>query len=129
MLTEHLLTLRDILPSGTTTHEFVLPFDRRRVQVRDIIVERVRLEHDARRDAGPGLAPPPCPASAAERALSDRPEPRDIERAVAAALKGFDDNAYFVIVDDRQVESLDQWLDVGLDPVVRFLRLVPIAGG
>lgn len=56
-------------------------------------------------------------------------DPVDADQAVAAALQAFDDGLYFVFVDDRQVEQLDDTIEVTDDTAVRFVRLVALAGG
>ncbi len=53
----------------------------------------------------------------------------DEETAVGVALESFDDGLYFVLIDGRQYESLDEQVLVGADSRVTFLRLVALAGG
>jgi hypothetical protein len=47
------------------------------------------------------------------------------KRAVAA----FDRNGFFVLVGNRQAESLDEQFDVAVDTEVSFVKLVPLVGG
>lgn len=60
------------------------------------------------------------------RPASDEVDP---DGAVRTALEAFEDGLYFVFVDDRQVETLDEPVAVNPATHVRFLRLVPLAGG
>ena len=53
----------------------------------------------------------------------------DEDSAVGVALQGFDDGLYFVFIDGRQYENLNEQVFVGPDSAVTFLRLVPLAGG
>jgi hypothetical protein len=53
----------------------------------------------------------------------------DADTAVGVALESFEDGLYFVVIDGRQCESLDEQVFVGADSRVTFLRLVPLAGG
>ncbi len=53
----------------------------------------------------------------------------DADQAVGTALEAFEDGLYFVVIDGRQYESLDEQVAVGADSRVTFLRLVPLAGG
>jgi hypothetical protein len=48
---------------------------------------------------------------------------------VYIALDAFNKNGYFVLVDNKQAESLDQ--EVKLSPVssVKFVKLTPLVGG
>jgi len=45
------------------------------------------------------------------------------------ALRAFERNRYFVIVGDRQVETLDSPIQLGVGTEVTFLKLIPLAGG
>jgi hypothetical protein len=49
--------------------------------------------------------------------------------AVRTALLAFTDGLYHVFADDRQVEELDEVLEVRPGLRLLFLRLVPLAGG
>ena len=49
--------------------------------------------------------------------------------AVALALRGFERNAFLVIVDDRQVTDLDAEIRLAPDTDITFVRLVPLVGG
>jgi len=51
------------------------------------------------------------------------------DEAVATALLAFADGLYHVFADERQVEDLDQMVDVRPELRLLFLRLVPLAGG
>jgi hypothetical protein len=53
----------------------------------------------------------------------------DVDAAVGVALESFEDGLYFVVIDGRQCESLDEQVVVGVDSRVTFLLLVPLAGG
>lgn len=55
--------------------------------------------------------------------------PADAEGAVATAVEAFGDGLYFAFVDDQQITGLHDPVVVGPDTRVRFVRLVPLAGG
>jgi hypothetical protein len=44
-------------------------------------------------------------------------------------MTGFEKNGFFVLVGDKQAESLDQEFDVKVDTEVSFVKLVPLVGG
>ena len=60
---------------------------------------------------------------------SDIDQEVDLEAATATALQAFGDGLYFVFVDGKQVESLDDPVEVADDSTMMFVRLVPLAGG
>ena len=57
--------------------------------------------------------------------------PRSVhwEKQAEIALQGFKTNAFFVLVGNRQVEDLDDEVDVEAASDVAFVRLVPLIGG
>jgi hypothetical protein len=57
------------------------------------------------------------------------PRTIDWERQADVALDAFEHNGFFVIVDDRQVESLDHELELQPETQIRFLKLTPLVGG
>ena len=53
----------------------------------------------------------------------------DAEKQVYVALNQFQNNGYFVLIDDIQAESLDQEILVGKDTQVSFIKLTALVGG
>ncbi|MEV6029564.1 hypothetical protein AB0L65_00355 [Nonomuraea sp. NPDC052116] len=41
----------------------------------------------------------------------------------------FAPNGFLLLVGDRQIEDLDAEIDLTVDPVVSFVKLVPLVGG
>lgn len=103
-----------------------------RVTVRELIRHRVR-EEVARHNAAPampwrGLV---TPGEAAARGLvrAGTSKRIDWERQADIAEQAFGRNGFFVLVGDRQVESLDEVIDLTHDEHVAFVKLVPLVGG
>jgi hypothetical protein len=132
------LCVRDESPTGQSLYELSLDFLSERITVRELIRERVHHEvrEFNRRQTDSvfrGLVQP----TNAEQALNGRPSeyrlkqprPIDWEAQFARALDGFGKNAYFVIVDGRQVGSLDDEFVIGPATNVSFVKLVPLIGG
>ena len=44
-------------------------------------------------------------------------------------VEAFGRNGFVVLVDDRQVEELDEDIELALGTEVTFLKLVPLVGG
>ena len=95
---------------------------------RDLI--RARVEAEVARYEADGALPrfvePESPEALLQPAR--RRAPIDVERQVASALRAFEGNGFFLLVGDRQVESLDEPLDL-TSGEVSFLKLVPLVGG
>ena len=104
-----------------------------RVTVREIIRSRVREEvarfNLTERTVFSGLVQP-TETEIVANGYRGRPDRRlHWERQSEIAEKAFTTNGFFMLVDDRQVESLDDLVDLRDDPTVSFIRLVPLVGG
>ncbi len=53
----------------------------------------------------------------------------DVDMQLARAIEGFAGNQIIMLVDDRQVESLDDEIVIQPDTRVTFLRVTPLVGG
>jgi hypothetical protein len=53
----------------------------------------------------------------------------DAEEQCEKALEAFCRNGFILLVNDRQVEELDETIEVGPETSVTFLKLVPLVGG
>ena len=51
------------------------------------------------------------------------------DEAVSTALQAFEDDLYFVFIDDVQHENLNQTVFIGEDSRVLFVRLIALVGG
>jgi hypothetical protein len=114
------------------------------ITVRELIGVRVDLELEANRDREaeirqrtmPGLSSRELQLNGVEKALrpslfracagGDSPA-RD--RMIEAAEQGFLRNRFFILLDDRQAENLDDELELDRTGTVTFLQLTPLQGG
>jgi hypothetical protein len=53
----------------------------------------------------------------------------DPEKQFELALRAFYTNGFILLVDDKQVEELEEEIEVRPDTTVTFLKLVPLVGG
>jgi hypothetical protein len=53
----------------------------------------------------------------------------ELDLDVRAAWQAFERQRFLVTVGDERIHDLDHVLDIGLDRVVRFVRLIPLQGG
>lgn len=126
------LTVRDETATGAVLHQRTLDFLDEHVTVRELITRRVQEEvreynRAAERGVFVGLVQP----TDAEAALNGVRTRREVswKRQRDAALAAFLANGFFVLVGDRQVESLDERIHIGLGTEVSFVKLVPLVGG
>ena len=103
------------------------------ISARDLIASRVEEEvrrHNAHQTGVfQGLVQP----DESERLLNGfklkSPRPISVETQVERALKAFKSNGFFLLVNDRQVESLDELIAVELETKVSFVKLMALQGG
>ena len=127
------LTIHDESATGETLLELTLTVSAERITVRDLIRQRVwhEVEEYNRRkpDTFRGLVQP----TDSERTLNGyrlkQPRAIDATSQLAKAIDAFQGNQIIVLVDDRQVESLDEEITLQPNTRVSFLRLTPLVGG
>ena len=127
------LTIHDESATGETLLELTLTVSAERITVRDLIRQRVshEVEEYNRRkpDTFRGLVQP----TDSERTLNGyklkQPRAIDATTQLAKAIDAFQGNQIIMLVDDRQVESLDEEITLQANTRVSFLRLTPLVGG
>jgi hypothetical protein len=128
------LTILDEAPGAAPARvAFTLALSTATLRAADLIRQRVEAEvaaYNAQRgEVFTGLVQP----EGAERLLNGyrMRKVRQVDSAaqVQRALEAFAHNGFILLVDDRQVESLDEQLTLTSASHVTFLRLLPLVGG
>jgi hypothetical protein len=126
------VTIRDDARPGRSEHELILENIPSTITLRDLIRTRVR-EEVAKANATRGEFRTLVEPVDAEVTLNGfrLPAGRTIDWRIQAAKaeEAFLRNGFFVLVDGRQVEDLDEELDLTADSEVRFVKLTPLVGG
>ena len=128
------LTVYDETATGVKSGGFTLDFLTERITVRELIRERVYEEVRQYNAASPeyfrGLVQPTdAEATLNGYRVRDRRRKIDWEKQFDMALKAFEKNGFFILVDDKQVESLEETIEVRPGTQVSFIRIVPLVGG
>jgi hypothetical protein len=125
------LIVRDRSVDGADLGELTLEFLTDRITVRELIRSRVYqevTEYNARRVMRwTGLFQPETdPAS-----LGSNGAPRRVnwEAQCDRALRAFNTGTLLIVVEGRQLDKLDDEIELRADASVAFLRLVPLIGG
>lgn len=127
------VTVRDETSPGRVAGTLTLEEIPSALTVRELIRTRVR-EEVARANAAPGgeLRTLVEPVDA-ERTLNGfrlrKPRRLDWEKQADVAVEAFGRNGFFVLVGGRQVEDLDEELELDADTEIRFVKLTPLVGG
>ena len=127
------LTIHDETASGQKTNTFTLDCLTERMTVRELLRARIYQEVQDYNQKEPayfrGLVEP----TNAERVLNGyklkAKRKIDWQEQYQRALDAFGRNGFFVLVGDKQAESLDQEFEVKVDTEVSFVKLVPLVGG
>ena len=128
-----LLTILDETASGSILCRLELEITQEMLTVRELIAQRVHDEvatYNAQQDGlFQGLVQP----TESERVLNGyrlRPTKRiDAEQQVYRALEAFQNNGFFLLVNDRQAETLDEEAWLGAGATASFVKLTPLVGG
>ncbi|HEX8492123.1 MAG TPA: hypothetical protein VF658_04720 [Pyrinomonadaceae bacterium] len=129
------LTIRDETTFSFDNNTFIFTLDlmTERVTARELLRERVRHEVEEYNARQPeyfrGLVQPVD----AEKTLNGyrlrTKRQLDWEEQLDKALEAFDRYRFILLVDDRQVEALDEVIEITPETSVTFLKLVPLVGG
>jgi len=127
------LTILDETASGSILHRLELEISQEMLTVRELIARRVHDEVTAYNERQSGMFQGLVQPTESEKVLNGyrlRPHKLiDAEQQVYRALEAFQQNGFFVLVNDRQVESLDEEVWLGSGATASFLKLTPLVGG
>ncbi|HVM59696.1 MAG TPA: hypothetical protein VMV72_02425 [Verrucomicrobiae bacterium] len=127
------VTILDEATAGGKTGEFRVELASSRVTVRELIRSRVEQEVRQYNQSTPGCFRGLVQPREAEVTLNGyklrKQRQIDAEDQVARAVEAFENHRILVLVDDRQVDNLDEGIDVNPETTVSFVKLVPLVGG
>ena len=127
------LTVKDETMTGKVQSTLDLEFDLELLSIKDIIAARVQKEVDKYNRQMPeyfnGLVQPTEAESTLNGYKMKQRKQIDAEKQVYIALDAFQRNVFFVLVNDRQVESLDEEVLLSNTSSVSFIKLTPLVGG
>jgi len=132
----HLVLIRDSELGKPGVHEFTLEMPSEEVTVHELMRSRVfqevkdfNLKSRSEGQRYRGLVPAPELENLLNGSKGSVPVPVDWKVQFQKALQGFERKQFLVLVNEQQVESLDQRVEVQPDTVVSFLKLTPLVGG
>ncbi len=123
--------IRDESVPRSEVVEALLALSSAKLTARDLIAERVRMEIDRRLLTQDGRIAPALIAPTEKETLLNRMTLKvvNIEAKIEVALRAFEANGFILLVDDKQIESLDTQIELTPETVVTFLKLTPLVGG
>lgn len=131
------LTIRDETLGKGLTHEFSLDILTEELTVRELIRSRVYQEvqdYNLRQQQQPeatfrGLVQPTDAEQTLNGCRTRQGRAIDWKQQFEKAVDAFMHNQFIILVNDLQMESLDQRIEVRPDTRVSFLRLTMLVGG
>jgi len=125
--------IKDQTIGGDDINTINLEFKENIITVKHMIMSRVKKEVEIYNSKVStrytGLVIP----DKVEKLLNKKPNPEqnkvDFEKQSYIALDGFMNNQFFVIVNDKQAESLDEEINLSKVREVEFIKLTPLVGG
>ncbi|MGC4748323.1 hypothetical protein ACLQ28_22105 [Micromonospora sp. DT201] len=125
--------VRDETATGKAIDQWPLTGLPERISARELVRLRVR-EEVARFNAHQpehfrGLLQPTDTEATLNGYRVARGRRLDWEQQADAACAAFARNGFLLLVGSRQIEDLDEEIDLLADPDVAFVRLVPLVGG
>ena len=127
------ITIYDETISGEKTDGFDLEFASATISARELIRKRVYEEvrefNLREEETFHGLVQP----TDAERVLNGyklkKKRQLDWEQQFERAIAAFERNGFFILADGKQIESLDETIELKLRTQASFVKLVPLVGG
>ena len=133
MLTELLIRDETTASLGKAEHTFTVHVSGETISVRELIRQRVYQEVEQFNTRQPAVFRMLVQPNDTERTLNGfkfhKPRLVDPETQFEKALEAFLGNGFIILVDDRQVESLETEIALYPETSVTFLKLVPLVGG
>jgi hypothetical protein len=130
----HTITIFDESTAGKAATSFILELDTRQLSARNLIRQRVQQEvakFNAQQRPGifQGLIQPTDTETELNGYRLKKFRTLDWERQFETAVKSFEANGFFLLVDGKQVETLEEELELHSTSMVQFIKLVPLVGG
>ncbi len=128
-----IITFKDETATGKILQAMPIEVKAEILTIKDIIIARVQAEVEAYNAKLPeyfnGLVQP----TDAERVLNGyRLRERrliDAEKQAYIALKAFQDNRFFILIDNQQADDLEELITLRKNSEISFVKLTPLIGG
>lgn len=127
------LKIFDQTNAGEKAPAVVLELVSERITARELLERRIKVEVERFNKEKPEVFKGLVQPAETERVLNGfrlrKPKMLDWKKQLDAAVEAFDRGRIYVLVDDRQLDSLDEQLTLTSTSEVIFLKLVPLMGG
>jgi hypothetical protein len=125
--------MKDKTGASKVNSEIDVEFMKNRITIRELIEARVYAEVERYNNKLPeyfqGLVQPTNAEKTINGYKMKEKKKIDPEKQVYIALDAFQKNAYFLLIDRYQPDSLDKEITITPQTEVTFLKLTPLVGG
>jgi hypothetical protein len=127
------IAIKDETFAGKKFDVMSLIFNTKLVTIREVITQRVLQEVALYNQKLSGVFNGLVQPTDAEKLLNGYKlksnKPIEAQKQVAVAIEAFSSNRYFILVDDKQYNSLDDEIVVADTTSISFVKLTPLVGG
>ena len=128
------ITLTDATIMGKTLYQLNISTKKEQLSVQEIISQRVILEVDnynnkmTQKENNYDLITPKKEEQILNKGVRNRRKINK-EKQIQRALDAFNQNGFFILINDLQAESLDQQVTISDNLLINFVKLTPLVGG
>ena len=127
------ITVHDENFAGKVLNQILIEIEQDTCTLKDLIEARVKIEVEKFNELLPkyyqGLVQPTDSEVTLNGYKVGERKKIDAEEQVFVALDAFTKNAYFVLVDNKQVTELDEVIELHSERKISFIKLTPLVGG
>ncbi len=127
------LLINDETAVGKILNQISLEVASEMITVKELIMLRVNYEVEVYNQKLPdyfsGLVQPTEAESVLNGYKMREKRKIDAEKQCFIALKAFQENGYFILIDNHQAETVDENILVASDTTISFVKLTPLVGG
>jgi selenophosphate synthase len=127
------IIFKDETMTGTILNTWSLPIVYETLSVRDIIQARVYKEVDKYNETTStyfnGLIQPDQTESTLNGYKMKKHRKINPEEQFQKAIEGFQSNSFMILINNRQVETLDEIIPIDENIEISFIKLIPLVGG
>ncbi|MFK7935032.1 MAG: hypothetical protein AB8G22_16090 [Saprospiraceae bacterium] len=124
------LQIKDETAIGDVLNKIQLQFETEYITVEELIKARIATEIERYESNLANYRTSLVQPTHLEQRLNQNSAPKiDLEKQWYIALQAFQENGFFILVDDEQVDELHQKVHVDESTEVSFIKLTPLVGG
>lgn len=127
------LHIKDESTIGKLINELDLTFESSDITVRELIktriLEEVKKYNTSQKEIIFNSLVQPTMTERIMNGIQKERKEVSWEEQFSIATKAFENNGYFILINDKQADSLDMMITITPETTVSFIKLIPLIGG